>query len=288
MINKTKKSGVKLDVIITTSYSPYLNSLVNLKKTIESINVITDLRTNKVSYRLIIALDGLNPNYNSIWHQISYRRFVKNVTKLETEGVIIAVNENWGHLSGNLYNAFKFAVRSRFTLVVQDDLMFINDLPIRKIIATIENHSKIKHVRFNRRSNIVSGRDTELTQIKSGDLFFLKTNNWSDNNHITTSDYYRKIVFPRIDNKKTYPENVLRKFNEKNSEACGTFIYGKLNSNQSIMNIGDLKSRIRAQMLKLNTTNIILAKILYWLILFHDLLKPVKHLIIPKGNASGT
>ncbi|NBX51738.1 hypothetical protein EBT25_17825, partial [bacterium] len=114
-----------------------------------------------------------------------------------------AVNENWGHLSGNLYYAFEFAVRSRFTLIVQDDLMFINDLPIRKIISTMENHSKIKHVRFNRRSNIVLGRDTELTQIKSGDLFFLKTNNWSDNNHITTSDYYRKIVFPQIDNKKT-------------------------------------------------------------------------------------
>jgi len=284
MVNKTNKSGVKLDVIITTAYSPYLNSIVNLKKTIESINVITDLRTNKVSYRLIIALDGLNPNYNSIWHQISYRRFVKNVKKMEAEGAIIAVNENWGHLSGNLYYAFEFAVRSRFTLIVQDDLMFINDLPIRKIISTMENHSKIKHVRFNRRSNIVLGRDTELTQIKSGDLFFLKTNNWSDNNHITTSDYYRKIVFPQIDNKKTYPENVLRKLNELNPEVCGTFIYGKLNANQSIMNIGDLKSRIRAQMLKLNTTSISLAKTLYWLILFHDLLKPVKHLIISKGN----
>ena len=288
MVNKGKKSVAKLDIIFTTSYSPYLSSIVNLKKTIESINVITDLRTKKVSYRLIIALDGLNPNFNSIWHQISYQRLVKNVMKLEKKGIIVVVNKNWGHLSGNLRNAFKFAVSSRFTLIVQDDLVFIDNLPIQKIIATLENDSRIKHVRFNRRSNIVSGRDTELTQVKSGGLYFLKTNNWSDNNHITTADYYRKIVFPRIDNKKTYPENVLRKFNEINSKACGTFIYGKFTSNQSIMNIGELKSRIRAQMLKLNTTSISLAKMILWLILFHDLLKPIKHLIIPKGENSGT
>jgi hypothetical protein len=288
MVNKTNKSGVKLDVIITTAYSPYLNSIVNLKKTIESIKNITDLRTNEVRYRLIIALDGLNPNYNSIWHQISYRRFVRKVTKFEKKGVIIAVNKNWGHLSGNLNNAFEFAVRSRFTLVVQDDLMFICDLPIQEIITTIETDAKIKHVRFNRRSNIVSGRDTKLTQIKSGSLFFLKTNNWSDNNHITSSDYYRKIVFPLIGNKKTYPEDVLRKFNETDSEVCGTYIYGKLNSHQTIQNIGDFKSRIRAQMLKLDTTSIGLAKIIFYLILIHDLLKPVKHLIIPKRNSRGT
>jgi hypothetical protein len=282
MVNKTKTSGVKLDVIITTSYSPYINSIVNLKKTIESINVIKDLRTNAISYKLIIALDGLNPNYSSIWHRISYARFVKNVMKLEKQGAVIAVNTNWGHLSGNLYNAFRLAVRSRFTLIVQDDLMFINDLPINRIITVMESNAKIKHVRFNRRKNIVSGRDTQLKQIKSGGLFFLKTDNWSDNNHITTADYYRKIVFPRIVNKKTYPENVLRKFNKIHPEVCGTFIYGEIKADQSIVHLGEMQSRIRAQMLKLNTTKIILVKMMHWLILFHDFLKPVKYMISPK------
>jgi len=281
-MNKTKTSGVKLDVIITTSYSPYINSIVNLKKTIESINVITDLRTNAISFNLIIALDGLNPTYSSVLHRISYRRFVKNVMKLEKQGVVIAVNTNWGHLSGNLYNAFRLAVRSRFTLIVQDDLMFIKDLPIKRIITVMESNAKIKHVRFNRRKNIVSGRDIQLKQIKSGDLFFLKTDNWSDNNHITTADYYRKIVFPRIVNKKTYPENVLRKFNRINPEVCGTFIYGEIKADQTIVHLGDMQSRIRAQMLKLNTTNIILVKMMHCLILFHDFLKPVKYLISPK------
>lgn len=282
MVNKSKTSDVKLDVIITTTYSPYINSLVNLKKTIESINVITDLRTNAISYKLIIALDGLNPSYSSIWHQRSYRRFVKKAIKLEKEGVVIAVNTNWGHLSGNLYNAFKLAVRSRFILIVQDDLMFITDLPIKRIVTAMKNNSKIKHVRFNRRNNIVLGRDTELRQIKSGDLYFIKTNNWSDNNHVSTADYYREIVFPRILNKKTYPENILRKFNEINSEVCGTFIYGELKADQSIIHIGEMQSRIRAQMLKLNSNAISLAKMMHWLILFHDLLKPVKYLISPK------
>ena len=91
-----------IDFVITTSYSPYFKSLPLLEKTIKSLNLISDLKTSFIQYRIIIAIDGLDPIFNSRRNKKSYRKFVKDINRMKTERVIISDCElggGWGHLS---------------------------------------------------------------------------------------------------------------------------------------------------------------------------------------------
>ena len=105
-----RDNKISLDVIVTTSYSPHADSIQNLTNTIKSLSLIKDLKHKVLTWRVIIAVDGLNPNYNSNFHRKQFDIFCKKLLQLNDTNTQIALNFQWGHLSGNLQNAFNLFV----------------------------------------------------------------------------------------------------------------------------------------------------------------------------------
>lgn len=264
---------ISLDVIVTTSYSPHADSIQNLTNTIKSLSLIKDLKNKVLNWRVIIAVDGLNPNYNSNFHRRQFEAFCKKLLKLQDTNIQIALNSQWGHLSGNLQNAFNLFVSNQYVLIVQDDLPFITDVPLKQIIVQMKKYKNLKHIRFNRRANLAAGLDTELISCQFGDMKFLKTDNWSDNNHLCKANYYRILIFPKTKSQSTFPENIMRTLNLQTPEIYGTYIYGKFNKSATIEHTGQIKSRVRAQMNKVGVSNDFARLLITMLLRIHDFLK---------------
>ncbi len=245
-----------IDFVITTNYSPYFKSVPLLKKTIESLNLIQDLTNSFIKYRIIIAIDGLDPIFNSL--RKNYKNFIEDIYKLKTERVVISNCElggGWGHLSGNLCYAFDNFVKSEYVLIMQEDLPFVRDIPLLTIMDHMNIDARLKYVRFNRRKNEIYGFDSDLAPYVIQGVSYLKVNNWTDNNHLMKTEEYRRYILPNIRGKKTFPENELAPLNLKNPEIFGTFLYGKYNEPNVILHIGHLKHRIRVKMEFFKTTN---------------------------------
>jgi len=77
-----------IDFVITTNYSPYFKSELLLKKTIKSLNLIQDLMNSFIEYRIIIAIDGLDPTFHSL--KKNYKKFIENVISLKNDRVVIS------------------------------------------------------------------------------------------------------------------------------------------------------------------------------------------------------
>lgn len=254
-----------LDIVIASSFSPYVDSFNHLKKTLSSFDLITDLSNKSIDYHVVIALDGLNPKIITNRNLWKYRRFVRRVTGLESDLISVSNRESlnpqytevanhgvhsigWGHLSGSLCHAFDYFVESRFVLVVQEDLPFVRDIPLLKIMAHLESDQRLKYVRFNRRVNQTWGADSVITPYKIEGENYLKVNNWSDNNHLMKTEDYVRIILPSIRDEYTYPEVVLGPLNLENPEIYGTYIYGSIGDPPVIKHLGSHKHRIRKRM----------------------------------------
>jgi hypothetical protein len=96
-----------------------------------------------------------------------------------------------GYLTGNLKYAMDF-VHSKYILKLEHDIPFI--APVNMI-----HRPELKHVRFNIRHNAKMGSDAlnDLfgKQLDAIHNTYTRTPSWSDQNHITTTNYYRNIVF---------------------------------------------------------------------------------------------
>lgn len=267
---------ITIDFVITTNYSPYFHSIPLLKKTIKSLDLINDLKTELIEHRIIIAVDGLDPNFNSRSNKIKYRKYIMGIDELKNERIIISDCElmgGWAHLNGNLCNAFDHFVSSEFVLIMQEDLPFIRDIPLLTILDHMNNDTNLKYVRFNRRINEIYGFDSELSSYVIQGVNYLKVNNWTDNNHLMKTENYRKYILPNIRGKMTFPENVIAPLNLKNPEVFGTFLFGKYGEPNVILHIGHLKHRIRVKMEFFGTTNSALRYLIWSAIFCKDLFK---------------
>jgi hypothetical protein len=265
-----------IDFVITTNYSPYYKSLSLLKKTIQSLNLISDLKTSFIEHRIIIAIDGLHPNFNSRRNKKDYRKFVNDINKLQTERIVISDCElggGWGCLNGNLCHAFDYFVKSEYVLIMQEDLPFIRDIPLLTIMDHMNIDARLKYVRFNRRKNEIYGFDSELSPYVIQEVHYLKINNWTDNNHLMKTENYRKDILPNIRGKKTFPEYEIAPLNLKNPEIFGTFLYGRYQESNVILHIGHLRHRIRVKMEFLGTANFTIGYLLRLAIICKDLIK---------------
>lgn len=283
-IDNRNLSKSELDIVITTDYSPHFNSLKNLSKTISSLDFIHDLESNKLRYRIIIAVDALNPNYGIRQNAKRYTKYVRSLSIYNNSYTYISTPPSWGHLSGNLCHAFDYFVTANYVLVIQDDLPFVRNVPLIKIITHMKQNSDLKHIRFNRRPNMIWGSDSELSPYQFKDLHYLKTNNWSDNNHLAPSSYYRNAVLPKIRSQFTFPENIMGELNKINPKLYGTFIYGNFNEPIVIKHLGDVKRRVRMKMVKLGTPSIAVRYFITSLIYFYDLLKSLLRIFQNKFN----
>jgi hypothetical protein len=124
-------------------------------------------------------------------------------------------------------------VHSKYILIVQHDLPFRAPVNMMHVIEDMIQCPELKHVRFNKRHNIKEGTDA-LNDLFGKQLYaihntYTRTPSWSDNNHISLTEYYRKVVF--VDGGHCFPEHSLitKSVNESIHNKYGTYLYGSLN-----------------------------------------------------------
>ena len=235
-----------LTVIITASFIKSHPSIHYIKATLESLSYINLFHDSKI----ILAHDYYDePNYykyiNNLRDYIKYNFNIK-----------IIINKSHGHLVGNISNAL-INVTTKYILLIQHDLPFIESFDIQKVIEDLDNNPNIKHVRFNHRNNIkikydcgfaplrgaiVDQSESASTEFNAIDdnIFgyqqqeknytYTRTPGWSDRNHLCLTSYYNNIIL------KECKKNIfMEKFfqgkikNIKIHDKYGTYLFGPLN-----------------------------------------------------------
>lgn len=232
-----------LTVIITASYIPSHPSIEIIQKTIESLSYINLLKHTKI----ILAHDGLlakknNEKANSILYEEYLENLRKYITSLPLNhcpNIEITRCTNHVHLTGNVRNAMS-TVTTKYVLVIQHDLPFFREFDIQKVIQDMNENENLKHIRFNKRSNIKAvsdiGRTSEASQlfglqVKQTNYTYTRTPSWADNNHICKTQYYNDIVLKECSDGRAMEHDLMKKIrNETTHKKYGTFIFGQLNN----------------------------------------------------------
>jgi hypothetical protein len=99
-----------------------------------------------------------------------------------------------------------------------------------------------KHIRFNNRINIKYGIDNlnnifNLIKVNNN-YSYISTPGWSDQNHLTYTDYYKNIVLKECKD-GNFMENYLegKITNLLEHKKYGTFLFGKLNEGPYIKHL---------------------------------------------------
>ena len=223
---------VKFNIIITASYIPTHPSIKIIKKTIESLDKIGPVDGHKI--KVILAHDySEEKNYKEYLSNLQDYCNIRNKNN-KNFYLKIVVRRTHGHLVGNVRRSLKY-VNSKYILVIQHDLMFCREFNIQSILHDMIKFKNLKHVRFNKRTNIEKGYDKTKVPLWNkynirGNNNYISTFNWSDNNHLCPIDYYKDVVMNLCENGKPM-EYFLYKRRKKKSlnDHLGTYVYGELN-----------------------------------------------------------
>lgn len=217
-----------LTIIITASFIPTHPKIKLIQETIESLKLINIPNNTEI----ILAHDYSN--------HINYTKYFENLNEYikSYSNIKIVKRQNHGHLTGNIRNALQY-VNSKYILIIQHDLPFIEKFDIEKVMYDMNENNNIKYVRFNKRKNTKCGFDAlnDLfgLQIKQKNYIYTRTPAWSDNNHLCLTRYYTDIVMKECPDglpmeKKLHGKNK----NEELHKKYGTYLFGELNYHQII------------------------------------------------------
>ena len=169
--------------------------------------------------------------------------------------VLVTITEKHAFLSGNIAHALQF-VDTKYLLLMQHDLAFRTQINLGGLLWAMEENDEIKHIRFNKRPNSVKkGWDFSLKsrsefvkekffQTATGEVAMFRTLAWSDLNHLTSTDYYQKLVLPFCGKFKVYPEDMLNPFTRVNLfSVFGNFVYGDLQFEAALDDLDGSKGR---------------------------------------------
>jgi hypothetical protein len=215
------KSGMtspinKITTIITTAPLKSMPSIDVIKQTIDSLKLIPFFYNNPV----IIAFDGawVDKKDNSIHpkcrHLTSptdmarydiYKKRVKEYASTYLPNATFVELPKRGCLKNNLQNALD-NVKTKYINIVQDDLVFVNSFDVVKLINIMEKRPDIKYIRYVDDINMHNRWTKNHCHIKSMDTSTIvvdgvalsKSNQYVDQNHLTTLDYYRNIIMPEV------------------------------------------------------------------------------------------
>ena len=226
LINENFKENDDLTIIITASVIPSHPDITMIKETMKSLDLI-----NHKNSKIILAHDYSDKK--------EYKAYLKNLENYveNMENVQIVVRDDWGHLTGNVRNAMKY-VKTKYILLVQHDFPFIQAVDIHKIIEDLKSTPELKYIRFNKRNNNqISGWEKEFNYNNLYNKYqvnknysYISSPNWSDNNHICSTEYYNNVIL-KISKDKTAMENNLKNIKRDNKfmNKFGPYIFGDLN-----------------------------------------------------------
>lgn len=110
--------------------------------------------------------------------------------------------EGHRNLSGTVRAALSRA-DAPWLLVCQQDLIFVRTVVMAAVVGDmVASGHALKHVRFNQGANEATGDDAgplygKALALPSG-YTYTRSNGWSDQNHLTTAAYYRRVVWPSL------------------------------------------------------------------------------------------
>lgn len=223
-----------LTVIIPTSMRRDNPSTAHIERAIDSLATI--------KYRKIIVCDGFNERAGNAhkyrtdsYGKMSlsdYNEYKRALHKLDAEVIEIDRHVN---LTGVVSRGIDES-QTEAVFIFQHDFFMLKLLDIESILAELSNpNTPVKHLRLNKRANMVAGYDWAIVDDKNISIPAIKTTAWSDNPHFTTKQYYNQLIRPAIANIGTYPEAIImpqysrviqeRGFNYAHG-LYGTYIYG--------------------------------------------------------------
>ena len=236
-----------ITTIITTS--PYPSTNVeqyyefHLRKTLLSLRHIPELFYSKV----IIGFDGDRVSQEfkidtrcqqDIDPQLyqTYKQIVKQDSVLILPRVQFVECPYRYCLTRNLYECMKH-VNTKYVNIMQQDLPIIKPFRLSVILDLMEsNPQKYKWVRYSCRSN--QDHERFLQEISQKPLalphssfsfqgqIFSRCNQWSDQDHISTKEYYDTIVFPTTLPRMGFMEQDLRFRPIQEHDVFGTYYLG--------------------------------------------------------------
>jgi len=208
-------------VVVTASYIPTHPSCEIISDTINSLENL-----NLPPDTPIVIAHDYSP-------EPAYAEYLRNLAQLyaETPRVKIIVRDTFGHLTGSLRNALPH-VKTKYMLVVQHDLLFREGCDLSKVIEDMEREPELKHIRFNKRSNIKTGWDARSDlfgkELCGLNYIYTRTPAWSDNNHVCTREYYRDIVMRDCRDGQPMEAGIYKSMFKSKYERYGTYIFGPL------------------------------------------------------------
>jgi hypothetical protein len=206
-------------------------------------SVINSLRLNIISEvlpKIIISADGYDqPN-------LEYQQFLNNLRdQYQSDSSIqVVVNPKKGHLTGNIRNSIQY-VDTKYILMIQHDLVLIKKVNLDNLIQDMEDNPRLKHVRFNKRSNIKAGWDN--TPLFGSDnirqnYHYILTESWSDQNHVSTKEYYLNQVLSKVED-GVFMEQVMNSICKGQHQIFGTYVFGELDEDRYIVHVDGANTR---------------------------------------------
>jgi hypothetical protein len=215
-------------IIITASFIPSHPAITIIENTIKSLDLININNKTKI----ILAHDfDSHPNFKKYLDNLQL--YIQDKPNFK-----IVTRSTRGYLTGNISNAIDF-VDTKYILILQQDLPFINSFDIEMAIQDLEKYPQLKHIRFNKRHNIKAGFDSINNlfglQLKATNYTYTRTPGWSDNNHLCLTSYYKDLILKECSDKQ-FMENALqgRIVNYSVHSIYGTWLFGPLNHNPMI------------------------------------------------------
>ena len=209
-------TNLEITTIITTSPIISMPKISLIEITINSLRLVDNLYESPI----IICCDGgmrapkrmhLSDKCKNLVSKSdidNYNKYKQNLKEFIKDKLNIKMVELdfRSGLTINLKNGMKY-VKTKYVNIMQHDLPIIRPFPLNNLLDVMDTHN-VDLIRYVRKSNkfheeylrrSIKKENTPFTykEYVYNNILFTKCNQFSDNNHITTLDYYNTEIFPR-------------------------------------------------------------------------------------------
>lgn len=187
----------------------------------------------------IIVFDGIQPGFEG--RENDYEKYKKEIlfwteTDPYFSNTELIFCEKWIHLAGGIKEAIA-RVTTPYVFIHQHDFILMKDFDLNGVIATMEANENVKYVRLAlppANYHWLPYDPPVIDEHIVGPSFvpLCRHFEWSDNDHIAPTSYYREFVLPRCGHgpMEIYLDPALRHARSEVGTLChpifGTYLYG--------------------------------------------------------------
>lgn len=227
-----------ITVITTTNPIPSIPSTDHIYPSQKSLFRIPALALCKK----IIVFDGIQPGYEDRVNDYEiYKGIIESYTYVDPyfANTELIYCDRWVHLSGAIKEAIA-RVTTPYVFIHQHDFILVKDFDLNGLIATMEANENVKYVRLAlppANYHWLSWNPPAVDECIIGPAFvpLCRHFQWSDNDHVSPTSYYREFVLPQCRHGPMEgPLNdalihALTEFGTISHPLFGTYLYGKMN-----------------------------------------------------------